>query len=170
MNNLKLKLNNVILAIFVLFNVVGGVNAFAVDRFVCRAQCVVVDPVHSTIESIGSAKGKSEINKDEAFDEMNQDCVNQSKDRGYGQNAMRYLVTHIKVSTDHMESKSEAESHDHRWQWLINYSWGSSTSNSTSTDQKFNYELDFADFSNCNPIESFPDGKPRYIGPDHPQG
>src|SRR5947207_3147536 len=68
------------------------------DKFICSAQCIVMDSSNSTAESLQTAWGTSETDKDEAFADLQADCNRRAQRQGvFGQTM---LVTKIKVMSE----------------------------------------------------------------------
>lgn len=151
------------------FSSVGLQSARGEDRWHCRATCVVVDPVKRTIEPVGSVGGRSEIDQDEAFQVMNQTCVNQAARRGYGPTAQIYLVHSIQMKRSEASSVSISQT-TAQGRRFIGYRYRyDAVQASSSSEQSFEFNLGLADDRSCGPLKVTP-GSPRYVGPGTPVG
>ncbi len=144
------------------------------DKYSCRATCIVVDALRSTMYSLGSVKGLSERDTSEAFDVMEQACKNKATAHGMNGEAISLIKGMAQISAEHAKSDSSTtqSAGSFKLGFIVNFSRSTSStiSEAHSTANKFSYELHYADESSCGEFKSNPNGNPKYIGQDQPLG
>lgn len=143
------------------------------DHFYCRANCVVVDQSESTIYNLGSIKGLSQVSEVEAFDDMNQSCKNLAAAKGYDPEDTSVIKGVVKVSQKQVTSEGSQvinQSTYSGWFFNRNRSKFNSQEEHRSNENKFSYEINYADDGSCAPLVVNPEGKPKYIGSEQPLG
>ena len=114
------------------------------DKWSCRATCVAVSQSSRTLFNLGSASGRSEIDVDEAFNVMTQDCLNKATEKGMAEDTQVYLVKNYKIATDDKTKTVSSESSSKSFQlgFLVNFSKGSAQSQYSESEVGRGYLAD----------------------------
>lgn len=148
-------------------------SALAADIVACRATCVAVDSKSDYVLPLGYAKGSSEVNVEEAFDLMEMDCAKKSRAAGLGEHTM--LVQEIEASREVSGSTAKSSQQSSSIErgaegpFFLRLparknSTSRSDSSSSSYEQGFSYRAKPANYESCKPVQTNPQGRPKYQG------
>ncbi len=148
------------------------------DKFICRAACMAIDPANNQTYYLGSKSGSSEVDEDEAFEDMARNCKMAIREEGaipLTNSIQIHLVKNvIKVSkkTQQRESRTQASSKGFKVGFIVNFSKIKSTHESyeKEAETEFEYEITPADYDSCKAHEVNKAGRVKYLGSENPLG